>query len=287
MTTLNANGSGDLTTEHDPGMGSRLVLNLVIVATAVAAAGAIGAILVWGLEGAGWQAVLSVGAVGIYGAVGLTALVGFERRTPLLPIISLVEAGIGLTLTLVYIWTLGENDFLERVTFSAFILAASLVHANLLIPNQDDRASGIATMTLAANAVVTGMIVVPLLTDVEPAESYWKAFGVPLVLFVLGTLAVPLARTMGDGDDESLETDVPIVPCGGGRELDVRYQGRRFRIAVDGNDGTAAPGARAWAIVGPEERPILFDQAVAAADTHAALAHAVQQITREIDSGRL
>ncbi|HET7603239.1 MAG TPA: hypothetical protein VFK36_09515, partial [Gemmatimonadales bacterium] len=229
MTTLNANGSGDLTTEHDPGMGSRLVLNLVIVATAVAAAGAIGAILVWGLEGAGWQAVLSVGAVGIYGAVGLTALVGFERRTPLLHIISLVEAGIGLTLTLVYIWTLGENDFLERVTFSAFILAASLVHANLLIPNQDDRASGIATMTLAANAVVTGMIVVPLLTDVEPAESYWKAFGVPLVLFVLGTLAVPLARTMGDGDDESLETDVPIVPSGGGRELDVRYQGRRFR----------------------------------------------------------
>jgi hypothetical protein len=138
-----------------------------------------------------------------------------------------------------------------------------------------------------ANAVVTGMIVVPLLTDVEPAESYWKAFGVPLVLFVLGTLAVPIARTMGAGDDESLETDVPIVPSGGGRELDVRYQGRRFRIAVDGNDGTAAPGARAWAIVGPEERPILFDQAVAAADTHAALAHAVQQITREIDSGRL
>ena len=271
----------------DPRKTGRVLLWTAIVTFCGAALASIIVILSGGFGDTEAKILLSSFSIAAYSLAGLIATARFGRQPAFLAPSGLGSAALGLVLTLALIWTEADSDTLWRITLSLMIITGALAHANLLLGNQErrDPAALVLKATFAVSALLTALIVIPLLAGSEPDGGYWKLVAVLGVLLVLGTLVVPIVRKMSDSDGGSMEAVPPVVPTGNAGELEMQYRGRRFRIVVDSDDGSG-PSARAWAIVGLEERPILFDQDAAATDTHAALAHAVQQITREIDSGR-
>jgi hypothetical protein len=271
----------------DPRKTGRILLWTAIVTFCGAALASIIVILSGGFGDTEAKILLSSFSIAAYSLAGLIATARFGRRPLFLAPAGLGSAALGLVLTLALIWTEAGNDALWRIALSVMVIAGAIAHANLLLGNQErkDPAALVLKATFAVSALLTALIVVPILAAGEPGGGYWKLVAVLAVLLVLGTLVVPIVRKMSDTGNVPVALTPPAAPAAAG-QLEIRYQGRQFRITAD-TDGGSAPNIRVWAIDGPEARPILFDQDAAAADTHAALAHAVQQITRAVDTGTL
>jgi hypothetical protein len=270
----------------DPGKTGRVLLWTAIVTFCGAAFASIIVILSGGFGDTEAKILLSSFSIAAYSLAGLIATARFGRRPAFLAPLGLGSAAFGLVLTLALIWTEADSEALWRITLSVMVITGAIAHANLLLGNQErrDPAALILKGTLAVNALLTALIVIPILAGSEPDGGYWKLLAVLAILLVLGTLVVPIVRKMSDAGDRPTDTAPPVASSDGAGQLEMRYRGRQFRIVVD-TDGGSAPGVRAWAVGGAEERPILLNQDTTPADAHADLANAVQQITRAVDSG--
>jgi hypothetical protein len=272
----------------DPGKTGRVLLYVAIITFCGAAVASIIVILSGGFGDTEAKILLSSFSIAAYSLAGLIATARFGRRPAFLAPLGLGGAALGLALTFALIWTEADSETLWRVTLSVMVITGAVAHANLLLGSQArrDPAALLLKATLAVSALLTALIVIPILAGSEPDGGYWKLIAVLAVLLVLGTLVVPIVRKMSDAGAEPMAPAPPFALSDGAGDLELRYQGRQFRIAVDTN-GAAGPIARAWAIAGPEQHPILFDQDSTATDAHAAMANAVRQITRAVDTGRL
>ena len=273
----------------------RFLLYTAIVTFCLAAFASIGVILFGDFGGTEGRILLSSFSIAAFSLAGLIATARFGRQPAFLAPLGLGSAGIGLLLTLTLIWAGPNSDVLARVTVSVIIIAGALAHANLLLadPDDDDPAALILVGTLVLNAILTALIVFPILLDNEPDGGfYWKAVASIAVLLVLGTLVVPIVRKIDDRDIAGAIAPDPSFPIwlpSDNGALDMSYRGRMFRIRAE-SLGADRSGFtfQAWETNDPRQRPIIVSPELpTAADLHAALGSAVQVIARAIDEDQI
>lgn len=273
----------------------RFLLYTAIGTFSLAAVASIAVILFGDFGGTEGRILLSSFAIAAYSLVGLIATARYERSLFALAPLGLGSAGVGLVLTLILIWSGAEDDFFVRLTTSIMVITGALAHANLLLadPDRDDPAAPILAATLVLNAILTAMIVVPVLLNTLPDGGfYWKSVASVAVLLVLGTLVVPIVRKINDRDEQIFGEPGPLPTqlfSADTATLDIRYRGRAVHIRAEslGND-QAGFTAKCWMIGSPGRRPVAADPAIPPADDpQTALGLAVQAIIRAIDDGRL
>ena len=274
----------------------RILLYTAIVTFCLAALASIGVILFGEFGGTEGRILLSSFSIAAYSLAGLIATARFERNPRLLAPLGLGSAGLGLVLTLLLIWTDADSDFFLRLTLSVMVLAIAFAHANLLLPDpaRVDPAAALLAGTLVVSAILTAMIVLPILFDGNPEGGfYWKVVAVLAVLLVLGTLIVPVVRKISDGGVPSVAASpIPATPVGFSADpdvLEVRYRGRAFQVDVEPVAGDRAGfTVRFWAAsVTDPEQIILGFEGQAPSNRHTALGLGVEEIARAVDDGRL
>jgi hypothetical protein len=196
-------------------------------------------------------------------------------------------------LTLYLIWTDAESDDLIRVTVAMTVITGALAHANLLLGSRkraDDPASAILTATLVVSAILTSMIVIALLANADPDNGFWKLVAVLAVLLVLGTLVVPITRKIKDvgtlGYSEAAYSAPALLASS--KAMEVRYQGRTIHVEVTAAEEQSGFRPHAWIVSGQDRRPLpLNGETSLATDAPTALAHAVRELARAVDSGQI
>jgi hypothetical protein len=284
---------GDRHAGFDPHATGRILLSVAIITFCGAALASIIVILSGGFGDTEARILLSSFSIAAYSLAGLIATARFGRRPRLLAPVGLGSAAFGLALTLALIWTEAENDALWRVTLSVMIITGAIAHANLLLGNRErtDPAALVLKGTLAVSALLTALIVIPILAAGDPGGGYGKLVAVLGVLLVLGTLVVPIVRKMSDGGGEGTESAASTAaamlrPVSRDGTLEVRYRGRVFLVEQESGDG-AGLGVRAWVVDGPESHAMPLGEELAASDSYSAVGRAVQQIMRSVDTDRL
>jgi hypothetical protein len=287
-------GQADVTEpprQFDARRVGRFLLYIAIVTFCLAAFASIGVILFGEFGGTEGRILLSSFSIAAYSLAGLIATARFGRRPEFLAPVGLACAALGLVLTLALIWSETDSDWFWRTTLSVMIMTGATAHANLLLGSQErrDPATLVLKATLAVNALLTAMIVVPILSDSEPDDGYWKIVAVLAVLLVLGTLVVPIVRKISDSGPPISVARSPFSPGAQDGRLELSYRGRVFVVAAD-SPAEELVGIRvqAWALDGQEERPILLAaESSTASDPYVALGNAVQAITRAVDDDQL
>jgi hypothetical protein len=237
---------------------------------------------------------LSALSIAAYSLAGLVATARFGRKPVWVPALGLGAAGIGLALMLITIWSGFEGDLLARFTISVMVVVIALAHANLLlpIPGREDPALRILLPTILVSAILTVMIVWPVLFDRDIDSSlYWKFLAVVAILLVLGTLVVPIVRKI-NAADTTYEPEPIVANPFWLRTLDetleVFYRGHAFEISAEPTSGDQQEFmVRAWTRDGKGKRQLSLGSSVPAGDDrHVVLGAAVQEITRSVDAQR-
>jgi hypothetical protein len=279
----------------DSGRLGRILLYTAIVTFCLAAIASIGVILFGEFGDTETRILLSAFSIAAFSLAGLIATARFGRQPAVMPPLGLSSAAVALVLTLILIWTNPESDFLLRATLSVIVLAGAMAHANLLLadPQRYDPAAALLSGTLMINALVTAMIVLPILFDGDPDGGfYWKSLAVLGVLLVLGTLVVPVVRKISGSAPPSVSTPVAPAPLSRGAQdgwLEISYRGRTFLIGVEPEAGEQAGfRVRALAMDGLDGRHVLTaSEPEAGGDAYTLFGHAVQDIARAVDEGRI
>ena len=271
----------------------RVLLYTAIVMFCLAALTSIVVILAGDFGGTEGRILLSGISIAAYSLAGLIATARFDRKPAWFAPVGLGAAGSGLVLMLISIWSEFDDGFLTRLTLSLMVVVIALAHANLLQadPKRYDPAVALLVPTLIASAILTTMIVWPILSGAElDSGLYWKSLAIIAVLLVLGTLVVPIARKIaGGGELRELPDAAPPAPFWlrtTGETLEIYYRGRAFQVLAEQVDGDQ-PGfvAHTWSGTGERRRQVNLDfQPYDANDRHTALGMAVQDLTRAVDS---
>jgi len=122
------------------------------------------------------------------------------RRRPelaLLGFAGILLTAVALLFCIGVIWDLGDDSTgLARAFGVSAVLAIGCSHASLLLANARPEEAGAVGLVragaLGAMAVLAGLLCAEILTRGQ--EVSWKAIGVFAVLYVLGTLLLPLVR---------------------------------------------------------------------------------------------
>jgi drug/metabolite transporter (DMT)-like permease len=150
----------------------------------------------------------------------MSACLLLVRRRPQLALLGF--AGIGLTaVALLFctgaIWDLGDDSTgLARAFGVSAVLAIGCAHASLLLanarPEEADTVSLVRAGALGAMAVLAVLLCAEILTRGQ--EVSWKAIGVFAVLYLLGTLLLPLVRVATQPKAATAVAPVAGVPPG-------------------------------------------------------------------------
>jgi hypothetical protein len=226
-----------------------------------------------------------------YSLTGLAATTALGRRPTWLAPLGLGASVVGFVLMVALIWTTPDDGLLPRATMSALVLAVAIAHAALLLPRRADfpLPGAVLRATLAASAVLAAMLIVLILTAVEPGEFYFRLLGVAAVLVVLGTLLVPISRKVAGGKVGSGPGAQSEAGEGPGHDLEmaVTFKGRSFAARAT-RDGFTGRGfvAEAWEIASTGRDAIAsLAQTTPLDDPYEALALAVLYIARTADVG--
>jgi hypothetical protein len=162
------------------------------------------------------------------------------RRRP--PLALLGFAGIGLTaVALLFcvgaIWDLGDDSTgLARAWGVSAVLAIGCAHASLLLanrrPGEADAVGLVRAGALGAMAVLATLLCAEILTQGQ--EVSWKAIGVFAVLYVLGTLLLPLVRIVTAPGKPAVAV-APVAGAPPGARLDAAIEnlrGQGFEVVV-------------------------------------------------------
>jgi hypothetical protein len=146
----------------------------------------------------------------------MSACLLLVRRRP--PLALLGFTGIGLTAAALLfcigaIWDLGDDSTrLAQAWGVSAVLAIGCAHASLLLANarqgEADAVGLVRAGALGAMAVLAILLCAEILTRGQ--EVSWKAIGVFAVLYVLGTLLLPLVRVAS-----TPKAAVPVAPVAG------------------------------------------------------------------------
>jgi hypothetical protein len=191
----------------------------------------------------------------------------------------------------VLIWIDGDVKLLEKLTFSVLVLVAAFAHAAILLPRHehDTEGSMLLRCTFVATAILTAMIIVPILFSTDFGEFYFRVIGVIAVLATLGTLVAPILRR-GERAREPVSV-VAASPFANDNlqdgELRMTYNHESIVIRVlDRELAEAGFDVDAWIERDGVRAPVTFSQALDGLnDRHEVLAAAVQMIARSIDDG--
>ncbi len=182
-----------------------LVTKLVIASFTIAAALGIIALLSGGAFGdTEAKILLTTVIIGVESLAVLCYLSVAERPAWLVGVlggaVSLVPFGIALWLT----WAdLSDADELWQTFGSGLTIAASLAQVCLLLALVGrHRISPALVATLAAIAVVAGMIIVAIVDGSGLDDTYWRIFGIVAILDVLGTVVLSALAAFGRGRPE-------------------------------------------------------------------------------------
>jgi hypothetical protein len=270
---------------------ARALLLLTIGALCLAALVAIGILLFGNFGETEGKILLTVVAIAGYSLLGLAATTALGRGPGWLGPLGVGVSAVGFILFVGLIWIAPEGSLLGRLMGTFLILAVAIAHAALLLLLTRRTSGGpvgtVRRATLAASAVLTGMIVVPILTEWEPSGIYVRLLGTIAVLAALGTLLVPILWKLTAGADaqKGQTAGEAKSDSAGTVSLELRYRGRIFTVEAT-ERGRPTPGFAvvAWEVTSAGREPValLADQDFQE-DSHIALASAVRQITAEVD----
>jgi hypothetical protein len=145
-----------------------------------------------------------LGTAASLAAASLTASACYSlvQRRPALEAfayLGILATGVAFLFGFGLIWTLGENSDLARPFGIAAVLAVASAHASLLLGGA--RESDSDTIALIRNATLGALALLATVLCLEisspGSEVSAKAIGVIAVLYVLGSLVLPLARAAG------------------------------------------------------------------------------------------
>ncbi len=183
--------------------GVRRAAIVVIITALVVAAGLGIAALLSGEFGELQSRVLTTTlVVAGFGTTALCHLAVVARRVRVVGFTGLAASAAAAVTALVLIWA-DLDEFLAPAVGRTFgvltVVAVSLAQVNLLLLLARRRHPGIRVslgVTLAAVAVVAGMLIPPIATDGavpgDDGEWYWRWLGVVGILDALGTIALPI-----------------------------------------------------------------------------------------------
>jgi len=140
----------------------------------------------------------TVSALAVASLMASACLALVRRRPPLAAFgyVGILVAVVALALTVGLIWELGEDSGLARPAGVALVLAIASAHASLLLAyereGESEAVRGVRLGTLGAMAILAALLCAEI---VSPGEDVsWRAVGVFAVLYLLGTLLLPLMR---------------------------------------------------------------------------------------------
>ena len=155
--------------------------------------------------------------------MGSACLVLVRRRAPLAAFgyLGILVVAVALALTVGLIWELGDDSGLARPFGVAVVLAVALAHASLLLAyereGESEAVRGVRLATLGAMAILVTLLCVEI---VSPGEDVsWRAVGVFAVLYLLGTLLLPLMRA-GTRPSQAVGPAVPEAGAVSATRLD-------------------------------------------------------------------
>jgi len=147
------------------------------------------------------------------------------RRRPelaLLGFLGILLATVALLFCIGAIWDLGDDSGLARPFGVSAVLAIAAAHASLLLANarqgEADLVELVRAGALGSMAVLAILLCAEIVT--RGHEVSWKAIGVFAVLYVLGTLLLPLLRIATPSSAISAPLapatgSVPVAPAAG------------------------------------------------------------------------
>jgi hypothetical protein len=141
------------------------------------------------------RVLLTTLVLALFSLTGLAASVRFARgQVVVLGGLGLAISGLGLLLSLIVIWSDPEWEPVYRGMAVAMILAAAIAYASLflLITPRVSMVTVAMYVTLAALAVVAGMLIALALSDFDFGQAFFRILGAVAILMVLGTLLAPL-----------------------------------------------------------------------------------------------
>jgi hypothetical protein len=185
----------------------RLISTVVIVSFSLAALLGIIALISGGSFGeTEGRVLLTTVIVGVESVAALCYLGLAGHR---LALIGAAGGVVSIAATVLALWlTWGGDD--RTAVWQAFgvaaTLAASLAQASLLLALVGRRTIGAGLAgTLLAIAVVAVMAIIPIVTESEMSDGYWRAFGVVAILDVLGTIVLTAVGVFRRRADEETE----------------------------------------------------------------------------------
>jgi hypothetical protein len=177
------------------------MLPILIGALCLAAVVAIVAVLSDGeLDDTGWRALGTAVALSLYTLAGMACLPLGDRRPELalLGQIGAVTAALGLVITVLGIWIDPNRDVWWEAIGIALVISLALAHVCLLMrrdPRQEGRFTGVLRVcTVGVTALLALLLVVEISGDGEEVDA--QALGVVAILYVLGTVLLPLVRRL-------------------------------------------------------------------------------------------
>ncbi len=157
----------------------------------------------------------TVASLAVASLMASACLALVRRRPPLAAFgyLGILVVVVALALTVGLIWELGDDSDLARPFGIAVVLAVAAAHASLLLAyereGESEAVRSVRLGTLGAMAILVVLLCVEI---VSPGEDVsWRAVGVFAVLYLLGTLLLPLVRA---GTRPSQATTRPVATAG-------------------------------------------------------------------------
>jgi hypothetical protein len=178
---------------------------LIVLIAALCTAAVIAIVAITGggeFDEAGAKALATAATLSLYSLIGL-ACTSLARRRPevaLLGNAGAVVAGIGLLITVVAIWAGFDSD--DEAAWQAIgvslVLSLAFAHVSVLLrrsPADDAGATALARVaTVFLTVVLAGALMIEISADGEQIGG--QALAVIAILWVLGTVLVPLLRVL-------------------------------------------------------------------------------------------
>jgi hypothetical protein len=150
-----------------------------------------------------------------------TSLAGFallnRAMAPILGYAGIAASALGFLTWMNLIWSDSgfESEGTWKLAFLFLVLALGAAHASLLILRQrrtdPPSVRAVVGLTLVLITVLASMLVIALLQEVED-ETYYRFLGVVAVLWVLGTILVPVLRKAQSAPTEESQVKRELAP---------------------------------------------------------------------------
>ncbi|WP_162891062.1 hypothetical protein [Aeromicrobium sp. A1-2] len=199
-----------------------IVTKVVIVSFSIAALMGIIALVGGGSFGGTEERVLlTTVIVGVESIAVLCYLAVSGRPLVYIGMVGGVASVVPFGIALVLAWGgYDGGDWLWRTFGIGLTVAASIAQVCLLLALAGHQRIGPGLLaTLATITIIAAMIVLPIASDADRGDTYWRIFGVVAILDVLGTVILAAVRAFGPGRRNDGST-VLLTPATQARIID-------------------------------------------------------------------